>query len=179
VRRPSVSLRVRPTRNHPCARQGCNVARAVGPVALVLVAPAGSCLVVPVLGTPAALAPVVLMGPVGSCLMVPVLGGPVGPMGSDRVGPSTIGDPLGIRRTTIGAGGSMAPRGGMACRRGVLERRPVPRGTGSCRHRGDLRHRRSTTSATHSNRSGIPATTNGASGSSGYGFRCPSDEQGR
>jgi hypothetical protein len=169
-------------RNHPCARQVRNVARAAIPVVPVLVAPValvrvgpvdlvGSCLVVPVLGAPAAPARVVL---VGSCLVVPVPGGPVlvapvvpvGPMGSDRVGPATIG-----------AGGSMAPRGETVCRRGAGARRPVPRGTGSCRRRGVLHHRQSTTSATHSNRFGTTATTNGASGSSGFGFRCPSDEQ--
>ncbi len=49
------------------------------------------------------------------------------------------------------------------------------RGTGHCRTRGDRRPHRSTTGASRSNRYGIRVTTNGASSSSGSGFRSRSD----
>jgi hypothetical protein len=99
-----------------------------------------------------------------------------GPANSAMVVPATIGDRLGIRRTPIGADGSMGPRGETTCRHGAGARHLALRGTGRCRHRGARPRRRSTTSATCSNPCGIPGTTNGASGSSGCGYRCPSDE---
>lgn len=122
---------------------------------------------------------------VGSCLVVPVRVGPetpalaiqAGPVTSDRVVRATIGGHRGIRRTTIGEGGSMVPRGERACRRGAGARLLVLPGTGYCRSRGVLRHRRSTTSATRSSRCGIRASINGDSGFSGFGFRSPFDKQ--
>lgn len=160
VRRPSVSRRVPPTRNHPCARLGCNAVRAA--VRVGLEAPA---LVVRVVVGLAVLCPEVL------ALVVRA-----GPANSAMVVPATIGDRLGIRRTPIGADGSMGPRGETTCRHGAGARHLALRGTGRCRHRGARPRRRSTTSATCSNPCGIPGTTNGASGSSGCGYRCPSDE---
>ena len=90
---------------------------------------------------------------------------------------TTIGGHHGIRRTTTGVDGSTAPRGVMDCRRGAGARRRRPRGADRCHPLGDRRLRRSTTSASTSSRCGIPATTNGASGSSGSGFRSRSDRQ--
>lgn len=142
----------------------------------------------------ALVAPVVRVGLVGSRPVVLVRVGLVGSCPVGLVGLEALGlvvrvgleamarvvrapassDP--VVPATIGAGGSMAPRGETACLRGAGARLLVLRGTGCCRHRGVLRHRQSTTSATCSSQCGIPATTNGASGSSGFGFRCPSDE---
>ena len=89
----------------------------------------------------------------------------------------TIGGHRGIPRTTTGADDSTAPRGVTDCRRGAGAHRRRRYGTGRCLRRGARRHRRSTTSATTSNRCGIPATTSGVSGSSGSGFRYRSDKQ--
>ena len=87
----------------------------------------------------------------------------------------TIGDHRGIRRTTTGAGGSTAPHGVTDCRRGAGAHHRRRSGMGRCHPRGDRRLRPSTTSASTSNRSGTPATTNGASISSGSGYHSRSD----
>ena len=87
----------------------------------------------------------------------------------------TTGDHRGIRRTTTGADGSTAPHGVTDCRRGAGAHHRRRSGMGRCHPRGGRRHRPSTTSVSTSNRSGTPATTNGVSTSSGFGFRSRSD----
>ena len=112
-------------------------------------------------------------------------GGPGGPPGDFRgpaaeartsAGPTTtIGGRRGTPATTTGAVGSTAPHGVAACRRGAGAHRRRRRGTDRSRRRGGRRRRPSTTGASTSSRCGIPATTSGASISSGSGFRSRSD----
>jgi hypothetical protein len=88
---------------------------------------------------------------------------------------ATTGTPRGIRMTTIGTGAITVLHGATVPHRGVGVRRHPRRGSGRCHLRGDRLRRRSTTGATRSSHSGTPATTNGASTSSGSGFRSRSD----
>ena len=105
-------------------------------------------------------------------------GGPGGPAAHRRTTSTdlaiTTGGRHGTRRTTTGADASTAHRGVMDCRRGAGAHRRRPRGTDRCHPLGDRHPRPSITSASMSSRYGIPATTNGASGSSESGFRCRS-----
>ena len=87
----------------------------------------------------------------------------------------TTGGHHGTPRTTTGADGSMAPHGVTDFRRGVgAHHRPL-HGMDRCHPHGGRRPSPSTTLASTSNPCGIPATTNGASGSSVFGFRSRSD----
>ena len=103
-------------------------------------------------------------------------GGPGGPPPATSAGPTiTTGGHHGTPRTTTGADGSMAPHGVTDFRRGVgAHHRPL-HGMDRCHPHGGRRPRPSTTLASTSNPCGIPATTNGASGSSVFGFRSRSD----
>ena len=89
----------------------------------------------------------------------------------------TIGGRRSVRRTTTGADDSTAPRGATDCRHGAGARRRRRFGMGRCLRRGGRRLRRSTTSASTSNRCGTPATTSGASISSEFGFHYRFDRQ--
>ena len=88
-----------------------------------------------------------------------------------------IGGRRSVLRTTTGAGDSTAPRGATDCRHGAGARRRRRFGMGRCLRRGGRRLRRSTTSASTSNRCGTPATTSGVSISSGSGFHYRSDRR--
>jgi hypothetical protein len=88
---------------------------------------------------------------------------------------TTTGDHRGTQGTTTGADGSTVPRGVMICRPGAGVRRRRLRGMDRCQRHGVRLRRQSTTGAFRSSRYGIPVTTNGASGSSGSGFRSRSD----
>ena len=104
-------------------------------------------------------------------------GGPAAHPVTSTARAATIGGRRGIPRTTTGAGDSTAPRGVTGCRRGAGARRRRRYGMGRCLRRGGRRLRRSTTSASTSNRCGTPATTSGVSISSGSGFHYRSDRQ--
>ncbi len=88
---------------------------------------------------------------------------------------TTTGDRRGIRATTIGVADSTAPHGAATYHRGAGVHRHHRRGPDHCQTHGARRRRPSTTGASRNNRCGIPATTNGASISSGSGFRSRSD----
>ncbi len=97
---------------------------------------------------------------------------------TSAAGPTTTtGDHRGTQGTTTGADGSTVPRGVTICRPGAGVRRRHRRGMDRCQRRGDRLRRQSTTGASRSSRCGIPATTSGASGSSGSGFRSRSDSR--
>src|SRR5689334_17134402 len=90
---------------------------------------------------------------------------------------ATIGGRRGISRTTTGADDSAMPLGVTDCRPGAGAHRRRRSGMARYLRRGARHRRRSTTSASTSNRFGIPATTSGASTSSGSGFHFRSDGQ--
>jgi hypothetical protein len=88
---------------------------------------------------------------------------------------TTIGGHHGTKGITTGAVDSTVPHGVMTYRPGAGVHRRRHLGMDRCQRRGDRLRRQSTTGASKSSRCGIPATTNGASGSSGSGFRSRSD----
>ena len=87
----------------------------------------------------------------------------------------TSGDHRGTQAITTGMVSSKAPRGVKVCPHGVTPRHRGLRGTDRCPRRGDRLRHRSTTAALMSSRFGIPAISNGASGSSGSGFLSRAD----